>query len=340
MMNPKLSVIMPVYNTASYLNKAVESILGQSFGDFELICVDNHSDDGGGEILREYAARDERVRYIQTPVFGRATETRNFGLPFAQGEFITYVDSDDSVKPGIYERMFEEQIKHDADIVVCNYDMVYPDRIEAEYSAMRTEVVSISEIGYSEWFYRYFCMNRPNNYLWSRIIRRSLAAENGISFHPVDISEDSIFTMLCAAYSDRIAYIRESYYNYFQREDSEVRQTVRRKDIAKSFVYAFKTVEEYAASHGLTEKFAEIFPLYAFTRIRSILFYIQLVGSSEAEAYSKLRSAIAGTSIPRYLRRAVSCGYLEKYANIQGFTKQERDRVFAMAERSLEGVSS
>ena len=305
-MRVRLSVILPVYNTAPYLRKCVNSILAQSFCDFEVICVDNHSTDGSTEILKEYAEKDSRFKYFVTDKHGRATETRQFGLKLASGEFITYVDSDDSVKPGMYEHMFREQEKHNADIVACNFDLVYPDRISPSYSDISDEVINITEVGYPHYFKKYFCMRRPNNYLWSRIIRRGIATRHGIEFQPVDISEDTIFTMFCSVFAGRVVHISDSYYNYLQREDSSMRITIRNRNIADSYVYAFDCVERYINSHGLQEMFRDILPVYAATRVRSILFYIKLVGNDDSFAFGSLVSALKNSGIPKYLRRAIS----------------------------------
>jgi len=303
---PKLSVIVPVYNTAEYLRQCVESVLSQSFEDMEVICVDNHSTDSSADILREYAGENSRVKFLTTEKHGKPPQTRQCGLDAAKGEFITFVDSDDSIRQGMYEHMFLEQEKHGADIVACNYDMVYPDKITPSYSDMRDEVIDVAKLGYKHYFTKYFCMPKPNNYLWSRIIRRSIATQNNIDFQAVDISEDTIFTMLCTAFANKVVHISDSYYNYFQREDSTTRETIRSRNIADSYVFAFDCVEQYANAHGLRETFADIMPIYAATRVRSILFYTKLAGIDNHTAHSSLASALKGSSMPQYLNRAVA----------------------------------
>ena len=303
---PKLSIIIAVYNTATYLKECIDSVLNQSFKDFELLLCDNRSTDGSGDILKQYAQKDGRVKYLLTDRHIKASENRQFGLTHATGEFITFVDSDDSVKPGMYEHMFRGQEKHGADIVVCNYDIVYTDKVTTSYSEMRDEVIDVSKVGYPHYFGKYFCMQKPNNYLWSRIIRRRLATENAIEFQPVDISEDTIFTMFCTAFANKVLHIKDSYYNYFQREDSTMRVTTRSRNIAESYVFAFDCVEKYINAHGLRETFSDIMPVYAATRVRSILFYIKLAGIEHDTAYNSLAAALKDSSMPAYLSRAVN----------------------------------
>lgn len=98
----KFSIIIPVYNVAAYLRECLDSVLGQSFADWEVICVDDGSTDGSGAILDEYAARDERFRIIHQPNAG-VSAARNAGLETARGEWLWFVDADDAVHPDALE---------------------------------------------------------------------------------------------------------------------------------------------------------------------------------------------------------------------------------------------
>src|SRR5438270_1653427 len=103
--SPAISVIMPVYNAGRYLRSAMDSILAQSFADFEYICIDDGSTDDSAAILREYAGRDPRV-VIVTKANGGVTSALNAGIRVARGEFLARVDADDLAAPN----RFEEQI--------------------------------------------------------------------------------------------------------------------------------------------------------------------------------------------------------------------------------------
>ena len=97
-MNPKLSIIVPVYNVEQYLDKCIKSILNQTFKDFELILVDDGSIDNSGEICDEYAKKDSRVKVIHKKNGGLAA-ARNTGLIIARGDYVGFVDSDDWIEP-------------------------------------------------------------------------------------------------------------------------------------------------------------------------------------------------------------------------------------------------
>ena len=117
-MQPKISVIVPVYKAEKYLHRCVDSILSQTFTDFELILVNDGSPDNCGAICDEYAQKDNRVRVFHKEN-GGVSSARNLGLDNAKGEWITFVDSDDWLKPGCLEQLTN---KLDADMIKCGIE--------------------------------------------------------------------------------------------------------------------------------------------------------------------------------------------------------------------------
>ena len=115
-MTPKISVIVPVYNTEQYLRRCIDSVLAQTYQDFELLLIDDGSTDSSGAICDEYAARDSRVRVFHK-VNGGVSSARNVGLDNARGEWVTFVDSDDYIEEN-FLKSFEGNL--DADLVVGN----------------------------------------------------------------------------------------------------------------------------------------------------------------------------------------------------------------------------
>ena len=113
---PKLSVIVPVYNTEKYLRECIDSILAQTFTDFELILVNDGSTDGSGAICDEYAAKDPRIQVIHQEN-GGITVARKSGVRAARGEYVTFVDSDDWIDKDMYRIMLAGE---SADVVICN----------------------------------------------------------------------------------------------------------------------------------------------------------------------------------------------------------------------------
>ena len=117
MKNFAISIIIPVYNTEKYLRRCIESVLSQSFTDFELILVDDGSKDSSPQICDEYASQDKRVRVIHK-VNGGVSAARNDGLDIAKGEYVTFIDSDDWVEREYLQSLYD---KRSLDFVIGNF---------------------------------------------------------------------------------------------------------------------------------------------------------------------------------------------------------------------------
>lgn len=116
----KVSIIVPIYNVEKYIRQCIDSILNQSMKDWELILVDDGSEDSSGNIADEYAAVDSRISVIHKKN-GGASSARNAGLDVAQGEYICFVDSDDWIEEDYLKHLYEACVMHHADVTVCGY---------------------------------------------------------------------------------------------------------------------------------------------------------------------------------------------------------------------------
>lgn len=121
---PQISVIVPVYNVEKYLSRCIESILSQTFTDFELLLIDDGSTDRSGEICDEYAKKDTRIRVFHTKNRG-VSAARNLGLDNAKGEWISFVDSDDWVENDYLKSLFNDNFLTENKCVIC--ESVYVD---------------------------------------------------------------------------------------------------------------------------------------------------------------------------------------------------------------------
>ena len=119
-MNCELSIIVPVYNTAQYLPQCIESILKQSFKNWELILIDDGSTDGSAEICEEWAQKDARIKVIHKVNSGQA-DCRNQALEICQGDYIGFVDSDDWIEESMYEVLMDDLKTTNSDIAICNH---------------------------------------------------------------------------------------------------------------------------------------------------------------------------------------------------------------------------
>lgn len=129
-MEPKVAIIVPVFNMKRYLSECLDSLVGQTFRDIEIICFNDASTDSSIDILREYAARDERFVIIDSPVNIKQGGGRNAGIRAARAPYIMFVDPDDWVEPDFVEKYYTKAIETGADIVTGDYNTVTEGKVE------------------------------------------------------------------------------------------------------------------------------------------------------------------------------------------------------------------
>lgn len=222
---PKLSVIVPVYNTEKYLRECVDSILAQTFTDFELILVDDGSTDGSGAICDEYAKQDDRVQVIHQEN-GGAVAARRKGSSQARGEYISVIDSDDWISQYMYQDMMTKAETYDADMILC--DMVLEKQTgctvirSSQLSGLFTEEQLKRHI-YGDMLFD-FSENRPglSLSLCNKLIRAPLA-KYALAAVPVEITygEDAAGTLICMLKAKCI-YIMKDVAGYHYRQSAEL----------------------------------------------------------------------------------------------------------------------
>lgn len=218
---PKISVIIPVYKVEPYLRKCLDSVVGQTYTNLEIILVDDGSPDNCGAICDEYAARDERIRVIHQSN-GGVSAARNAGLSVATGEWIGWVDSDDWIEPEMFRCMLEKALQLGTDIVVCSRAEVMQGRLvprcwEAEAILSREAALELLLED-----------NQMQNYLWDKLWRRDLF--DGITF-PIGRSFEDIAVMhQLFVRSQRVLVLPQVMYYYLQRSTGIVAdQTIQSK---------------------------------------------------------------------------------------------------------------
>ncbi len=122
---PAISIVMPVYNTKEFVGKAIESILNQTFKDYEFLIIDNGSTDGSGEVIDRYATMDSRIQVLRNKENVFIAEARNKALEQVKGEYLYLIDSDDWVLPDMLEVMYTRAKDYEAQYVVAGYYMDY-----------------------------------------------------------------------------------------------------------------------------------------------------------------------------------------------------------------------
>lgn len=213
-----ISIIVPVYNTERYLSKCVDSILAQTYIDFELLLIDDGSTDKSGVMCDEYARKDSRIRVFHK-ANGGASSARNVGIKNARGEWVSFIDSDDTV-PFSYVNDYLQEITDDTDLIVAKYQVLdYSGNIELIYGKYKNKSFS-----HSEFLKELFCQKSGEyqGYMCNKFFRYSVLRNHNITFNEsIFYNEDRLFIVqyICASKS-LIKYIDASPYNYFLRPDS------------------------------------------------------------------------------------------------------------------------
>jgi len=126
----KISIIVPVYNIENYIAECLDSILSQDFSDFEILCVDDGSKDNSFNVIKQYQLNYPEIVKVFKKENGGLSDARNFGLNHAIGDYLLFIDGDDWLLPNMLKEMYQKAMTHQAKIVVCDFEFVYPTRVE------------------------------------------------------------------------------------------------------------------------------------------------------------------------------------------------------------------
>ncbi|MET8565181.1 CDP-glycerol glycerophosphotransferase family protein [Streptomyces flaveolus] len=239
---PRFSVIVPCFKVQGFLRECLDSVLGQSFGDLELIAVDDCSPDGCGAILDEYAERDPRVQVLHLPENVGLGRARNAGMPHATGDYLFFLDSDDTLTPGalraVADRLAEAE---DPDVLVFDYARTYwwggtRRNVLAHVLAQAPGTFAVSE---------YPQILDLLMVVWNKVYRREFVTENGFAFPP-GYYEDTPWTFPVMLSARRIAALDRICLNYRQRRQGNILSTTSRKhfDIHDQYERVFAFVAE------------------------------------------------------------------------------------------------
>ena len=201
----QISIIVPVYKVEQYLHKCLDSILAQTFTDWECILIDDGSPDNSGVICDEYAQQDSRFRVIHQENKGSAG-ARNVGLQMAQGIYLICVDSDDWVEPDYLECLYNEAERTGADVVGCN--------LVREYEGKSLEVKNQLPLHPQECI-RGLLEGWIQGWLHVKLLRRSVVVEHEITFvEGLDLWEDMLLSIKFFAHTQKISNVDKVLYHY------------------------------------------------------------------------------------------------------------------------------
>ncbi len=212
---PTISIIVPVYNTEKYLPRCLDSILSQSFTDFELLLVDDGSTDGSGTVCDKYAVKDNRVRVFHKEN-GGVSSARNLGLKEAKGSWICFVDSDDElIQNGL--QVMADGVSGGVCMVMSGYQKFEDGKLQEDtgrlgkkYKILERDKALLLMYPNQEWVYM--------GYSWGKLISREEVVGQGISFNEdITIKEDTLFWVTCLCKSNKaVCFTYSPSYKYFK----------------------------------------------------------------------------------------------------------------------------
>ena len=226
---PIISIIVPVYNVEKYLNRCIDSILNQTFTDFELILIDDGSPDNCGVICDEYAKKDKRIKVIHKEN-GGLSSARNRGLDVAKGNYIGFVDSDDYININMYECLYNAIIKNNSDISICNFMRVKEERVNTERNNIEKEY-NYTNLEYIEELYKGNHVVTP---AWNKLYKKNIF--NNIRYPIGRIYEDAFIIHEILYNIKKITYIDSYLYYYYLSENSITRSVFTIKNLEGVFL--------------------------------------------------------------------------------------------------------
>lgn len=255
----KVSVIVPVFNARDYIIPCVESLMGQTMDEIEVIFVDDHGSDSSMDAVRThvggYSGKKEFI-FLATQANGGPGVARNLGIEAARGEYVAFVDSDDWVEVNFCESLYKSAVKKSSDLAYCNIRL--DNQRDGSSEELRNPEVSSGE--FTEKKHRYF-LSRYVSYFTTFLYRREFLLENAVRFPQTRSSEDSCFLASCLLSARRISSVDKPLYHYVKRRSSL--STKVDPDRYKQKLTSFDDLLGYARRRDLYETYkAELDFLY------------------------------------------------------------------------------
>lgn len=278
----KVSVVVPVYNADKFIRRMLDSLLAQTIDDFEVIIVDDGSNDNSSVICDSYVVKDSRFKVIHQQNKGVAM-ARKAGMDVAQGEYSIHADADDWVEPTMLDELYHKAINADVDIVICDYYNTTVDGIDCYHKQHLTSDTPL-DVLYD------ITQGRCFGALWHKLIRTSLYKKyNAQFFAGINYSEDVLILAQILKHEEvKITYLNKAYYHYIMNEDSLTHYATQ-KTYNGLKMYLEKIVEILPSDNGRFDAFKDTLPIAVF----QMGFMNYLVSDEEArKEYLRIRSVV------------------------------------------------
>jgi len=257
---PLFSILLPVYNVASYLSQCLDSILSQTCGDWELIAVDDSSTDNSGSFLDSYASRDSRIRVRHLASNSGVAVARNIALSMVRGEYVVFVDGDDLVRPAWLSHIRDAMLETGADYVKIGHLEFLSEITDSQDETTSTYNVIDTRDAIDDWGWRNFA---TDGCVCGGAYRSEIL--KGVEF-PVGVtfSEDSLFGFAATGRINKVCLSKYSDYLYRQREGSAIHSRLRSKACLNYLIACRRAFRDYGQG---TASAREVMPLFVWRMV-------------------------------------------------------------------------
>lgn len=222
-MKKKISVIIPVYNTKKYLQRCLASVKSQTYKNMEIICVDDGSTDGSGDIVDAFAASDDRFIVIHQQNGGES-KARNAGIKLVQGDYVAFVDCDDYIEPNMYEVLVNMLESNHADMAACSYSKDTDALIEPAVNNENVKTGIWQQQDLLKYVYKRDSYRGVTGYIWCKLYRKEILYDKEgkpILFNQdLALGGDILYFAEIALNTHTAVYTPQPYYHYVQRKNS------------------------------------------------------------------------------------------------------------------------
>jgi len=260
-LKPKVSVIVPLYNSEKYIERCLDSIINQSLKNVEIIVCDDLSTDSSKKIVLEYVGIHSNIHLYSLNEKGGSGGARNLGLKYSQGHYISFVDSDDWIDSYMLERMVDLLDKHNGEVALCG---ILTEFNNSRLSTIRYEYLSENII---DGKFAIELLSRRLNQdisispiVGNKVYKSDFLKKKGIHFLENSLNEDDIFSFICFLNAEKVVVTPDTYYHYYQRYDSST-HSFSKKHI-EDLVEGFRILKSYLIENGIYDQYREIY--YSF----------------------------------------------------------------------------
>lgn len=280
--NPKVSIILPVYNVEKYLPKCLDSICNQTFNDFEIICINDGSTDSSLNILKFYSKKDNRIKIINQENCGLGS-ARNIGLKYSNGDYILFIDSDDYISEKEVELLYENLISNNSDLVIFKIArFVEEENIIYDHPGFDFDNI-FKNVDFDNFTFDYhdikqYVMN-ASFAPWTKLYKKEFLNKFNLKFPVATAFEDVIFHVKCLLNASKISFVPEFLYYYRLSNENSI---LHDKSNSKDILNVCGSVKQYLKYSGHFNEFKLEFIIFKLRQLS------QYVTSDESDEYFDL----------------------------------------------------